>query len=188
MMSATIAGVLCFLALPFWQAREPSQWSDLELQQLLSDSPWAQTLGPVPVVVYLADATPVEEAEREERRRGHTRTPQPDFDYTDYLRLHREEILVLAIPYAARTTFGTEAQQKRMEEESEMRAGKRTYKVLGHFPPTEDDPVLRLVFPRRVDPADKSLIFRLYLPGMTFPEREVEFRLKDLEYRGKLEL
>ena len=32
------------------------------------------------------------------------------------------------------------------------------------------------------------MIFRLYLYGLSFPEREVEFRLKDLVYQGKLEM
>jgi hypothetical protein len=48
--------------------------------------------------------------------------------------------------------------------------------------------VLRLVFPRVVEPADKSIVFRLYLPGLSFPERELEFRVKDLLYHGKLEM
>jgi len=39
-----------------------------------------------------------------------------------------------------------------------------------------------------VKAADKSVLFRLYLSGLTFPEREVEFRVKDLLYHGKLEM
>ena len=52
---------------------------------------------------------------------------------------------------------------------------RKEYKILGHFPPTPSDPVLRLIFPRVVRAADKSVIFRLYLAGLNFPEREVEF-------------
>jgi hypothetical protein len=37
-----------------------------------------------------------------------------------------------------------------------------------------------------VEPTDKNVVFRLYLPGVTFPDREVEFRVKDLMYHGKL--
>ena len=48
--------------------------------------------------------------------------------------------------------------------------------------------MLRLVFPRVVKISDKSVLFRLYLGGLTFPEREVEFRVKDLMYQGKLEM
>jgi hypothetical protein len=45
-----------------------------------------------------------------------------------------------------------------------------------------------LIFPRSVRPADKSVAFRLYLPGLPFPEREAEFHVKDLSYKGKLEM
>ena len=31
-----------------------------------------------------------------------------------------------------------------------------------------------------------GLVFRLYLPGMDFPDREIEFRVKDLMYHRKL--
>jgi hypothetical protein len=37
-----------------------------------------------------------------------------------------------------------------------------------------------------VKPADKTVTFRLYLAGLNFPERELEFRVKDLLYHGKL--
>ena len=30
--------------------------------------------------------------------------------------------------------------------------------------------------------------FRIYLPGLNFPEREVEFRVKDLMFQGRLEM
>ena len=69
-----------------------------------------------------------------------------------------------------------------------MIAGRKIWQLVGHFPPSQSDPVLRLVFPREVNPADKSVLFRLYLPGVAFPEREVEFRTRDLMYHGKLEM
>ena len=62
----------------------------------------------------------------------------------------------------------------------------RDSKIIGYFPPMRSDPVLRLVFPREVQPTDKTVVFRLYLAGISFPEREVQFRLKDLMYHGKL--
>ena len=73
-----------------------------------------------------------------------------------------------------------------MEDESVLRVGRKEYKVAGHFLPIPADPVLRLVFPREVKPTDKTFTIRLYLPGLTFPEREVQFWTKDLMYRGKL--
>jgi hypothetical protein len=75
-----------------------------------------------------------------------------------------------------------------MESESVMLIGRKTYKMVGHFPPTPSDPVLRLVFPREVQPTDKKVIFRLYIPGVDFPEREAEFLVKELIYHGKLEM
>jgi hypothetical protein len=63
-----------------------------------------------------------------------------------------------------------------------------TYRIIGYFPPTKDDPVLRLTFPRRVEPSDKTVVFRLYLPGLSFPEREVLFKVKELLWRGRLEM
>lgn len=73
-----------------------------------------------------------------------------------------------------------------MEQECQMIVGRKTYAIIGHFPPTPSDPVLRLVFPRAVKPADKTVAFRLYLAGLNFPERELEFRVKDLLYHGQL--
>jgi hypothetical protein len=42
----------------------------------------------------------------------------------------------LAIPYSLRGAFGTAEQQARMEAESEMKVGPKSYKILGQFPPT----------------------------------------------------
>ena len=69
-----------------------------------------------------------------------------------------------------------------------MIIGKKSYPMVGHFPPTPSDPVLRLIFPRAVKATDKTVLFRLYLGGLNFPEREVEFRVKDLAWQGKLEM
>jgi hypothetical protein len=187
-MHVWFAVAFFFLAPPFWQVRPPERWTDLEIEQMLGDSPWAQRVGPTEVVVYLATAAPIEEAEAEERRRGYAAAPQPDFDYSDYVRQRREEILSVAIPYSPRRSFGTADQQARMEAESEMKIGRKSYKILGNFPPTQNDPVLRLIFPRKIEATDKTVLFRLYLPGIAFPEREVEFRIKDLFYQGKLQI
>ena len=91
-------------------------------------------------------------------------------------------------PFPPWPVFGKAEENRRMEEETAMVIGKRRFKIVGHFPPTPSDPVLRLIFPREVKSTDKSVLFRLYLPGLTFPEREAEFRVKDLAYQGKLEM
>lgn len=192
MRLALITVALLFLKLPFWEARPPEKWSDLEVDEMLHDSPWAQTVGPGPqVAVYLATAAPAALAEAEERVRGHAPggvNATVDFDYNDYLRQHREEALVIAVVYPRGSTFGTERQQQRMEEAVEMHADSRTYRILGYFPPTKDDPVLRLAFPRQVELTDKTVLFRLYLPGLPFPDREVLFKVRDLIWRDRLEM
>jgi hypothetical protein len=187
--------LLLLSARPFWEAQPAAEWTDAELRQMLAESPWAQTTGPAPVVtVILATAQPIEEAEAERvrRRNAHpvtgARRAMPDIDYLDYVRRHRDEHFVLAIPYSTLAGLGRADEEKRMEEQCSMRVGKRRYGILGHFPPTPSDPVLRLIFPRVVTVADKSVSFELFLPGTTHPARLVEFRVKDLMYKGKLEL
>jgi hypothetical protein len=190
-------GVLLFFlpAQSFWEARPVPEWTDVELKQMLADSPWAQTVTPAPLVTaILATARPIEEAEAESlRRRGASlvsgaKAAAPDIDYIDYVQQHRDEHFVLAIPYPSLAALGKGEEEKRMEEQCVLRVARRRYRLLGHFPPTPSDPVLRLIFPRVVTPADKTFSFDLYLPGMTHPSRVVEFRVKDLTYKGKLEM
>jgi hypothetical protein len=69
-----------------------------------------------------------------------------------------------------------------------MRVGRKKYKMTGHFPPTQNDVYLRMAFPRQVLESDKSVVFELYVPGLTPPFRTVEFRVKDMIVKGKLEL
>jgi hypothetical protein len=177
-----------FFAQPFWEAKPPEKWSNQEIAMLRSNSPWAQIIGPEPgVLVYFATAAPIEEAEGELRLRTKNALREPDPDYLTYLSENREKHFVLAIPYDKGVLEKAEESRK-MEAESVMVIGRKTYKIIGHFPPTPSDPVLRLVFPREVQPADKKVVFRLYLPGMTFPEREAEFEVKELLYHGKLEM
>jgi len=179
--------LLFFLAKPFWETKPPEKWTGLEIDTLLRNSPWAQTTGPSPeVLVYLAMAAPIEDAESELRLRGKNQLPEPDPDYASYLSENREKAIVVAIPYATLRGFDKPGEERSLEEESVMRIGRKTYKMVGHFAPAPSDPVLRLVFPRQVDPAEKTVVFRLYLPGISFPEREVQFRVKDLLYHGKL--
>jgi hypothetical protein len=181
--------LLFFLAQPFWEAKPPEKWSNLEIDTLRTNSPWAQGVGPAPVMlVYLATAAPIEDAEGELRLRSKNTLHEPDADYLTYLSENREKYFVLAIPYPALDRLGKAEEEKRMEEESIMVIGSRKYKMAGYFPPVPSDPVLRLVFPRQVRETDKRVVFRLSLPGIDFPDREVEFNVKELMYRGKLEL
>jgi len=181
--------LLFFLAQPFWETKPPEKWSGLEIDSLLSNSPWAQTTGPAPdVLVYLATAQPIEDAEGELRLRKKNPLPEPDPDYSAYISENHDKSIVVAIPYASLAGLGKADEMRSLEEESVMIVGKKTYKIVGYFPPMASDPVLRLVFPREVQPADKAVVFRLYLPGISFPEREVQFRIKDLMYHGALSM
>jgi hypothetical protein len=187
-MLHALAALLLFLAQPFWETKPPEQWTDRELDIMLGSSPWAQGVGPSPeVTVWIATAEPMEAAEAEARL--HKRHPlrEPDPDYLDFLRENRESAFVLAITYPSLNGLGkVPGEWTTLENETAMTVSHRKYKVEGTFPPTPSDPVLRLVFPRSVKPTDKSVAFRLFLPGLPFPEREVEFPVKDLTYRGKL--
>jgi hypothetical protein len=187
-MRALLA-VLLFLGQPFWETKPPEQWTDREIDTIRNYSPWAQQVGPAPeVVVYFATAAPIEQAEAELRLRAKNPLREPDPDYADYLRENRDQHFVLAITYPTLNGLGDAAENRKLEEESVMVIGRKAYQFIGHFPPTPSDPVLRLVFSREVQPSDKTVRFRLYLPGLVFPERDVEFRVKDLMCRGKLEM
>jgi hypothetical protein len=192
-MLHAVAALLFFLGQPYWEAKPPEKWTDAEIAAMRSASPWAQRSGMAPqqVVVYLATAAPIEAAESELRlrlKKSPHLLPELDPDYLDYLREHRDDSIVLAVTYPTLSGLGHADESKRMEEETAMIIGRKEYKIVGHFPPTPSDPVLRLIFPRMVKASDKSVVFRLYLAGLKFPEREVEFRVKDLMYQGKLEM
>ena len=125
-----------------------------------TESPWAQQTAEAPqVVVYLATAAPIEHAEAELRlrlKKNPHPLPEPDPDYVEYLNTHRAENLVLAITYPTLAGLGDAVENKRMEDESVMRIGKKSYGIVGHFPPTPSDPVLRLIFPRAVQPTRQN--------------------------------
>jgi len=184
--------LLLMLAQPFWEIRPPEQWTAAEIDQIRSNSPWAQGVGRVaPVTVYLATALPIEHAEGELRlrfKKNRGAMQEPDVDYVEYLRDHRADAFVLAVTYPPMPSFGKAGEDKVMEEETAMVIGRKEHHILGYFPPTPSDPVLRLIFPRAVKATDKQLLFRLYLPGLSFPEREAVFLVKDLTYQGKLEM
>lgn len=187
-MHAFVA-LLFFLANPFWESRPPEKWTDREVETMLHASPWVEVVGPDPAVqVSFATAAPVEQAESEWRTRSKKPMPMLDPDYLDYVRENRETAFVLAISYDKLANSGKAEENQRMEQDSTMTIGRKDYKLLGYFPPTTTDPVLRLIFPRAVKPSDKIVEFRLYVPGAPFPEREISFRVKDLVYRGKLEM
>jgi hypothetical protein len=177
-----IALWLALMATPFWETKAPQDWSAAEVDRLLTDSPWAQTIEGV--TMFLATARPAREAERERARRKNTADPE----FTDFLEQDQGKHIVLALSYRNFGALADAVEAKKMEEESILRVGKKKYKMTGQFPPTRSDPYLRLVFPREVGPNDKSLVFELYVPGALLTYRMVEFRMKGLVYRGAAEM
>ncbi len=95
---------------------------------------------------------------------------------------------MLAVPVRDPRTLEIPAEVKRMEQQCVLKVGKRKYKMTGHFPPSLSDGFLRLVFPRVVTEADKTLRFELYIPAVSDPYRFAEFRVRDMIYKGRLEL
>jgi len=189
--------LLLLFAAPFWESKAPADWSEAELVQMFTDCPWAQPLtGPANapgVAAYLATAGPMEIAERERDRRYKRKRPQaaPDLlaeEYRVWLEDNRATHIVLAIPIQDARAFTDGQDTQRMEDESVMRLGRKKIKMTGHFPPSPGDPYLRLAFPREATASEKTITFELYLPGIAIPFRTVEFRVKDMVVKGKLEM
>ena len=182
----------------FWESKAPRDWTDLELNSLLNDSPWARAalsqgiLSQPGIQTYLASARPMQEAEAELRRRRQIRNrptgPLETDEFLDFLKQHQPESIVLTVLFPHPLQLADAKEAKRLEEESFMKIGRRKYKMTGHFPPTPDDPYLRLVFPRQLGPKDKTIEFDLYLPATPDPYRIVEYVIKELTYKGKLEI
>jgi hypothetical protein len=105
-----------------------------------------------------------------------------------WLEENRASQIVVAVRIPRSKDFEDAGQTRRLEEESVMHVGRKKFKMTGHFPPTATDPYLRMAFPRQVSESDKSVAFELYLPGVTPPYRSVEFRVKDMIVKGKLEM
>lgn len=197
MHSTVVIGAL-LLAGPFWETKAPRDWTDRELSGMLNNSPWAQAATAegairVPgVQTYLSSALPMQEAEAELTRRRQIRNrpaePLETDEYREFLKEHKGESIVLTVFFPDPNQLADGKEAKRMEEESVMKIGRKRFKMTGHFPPAPGDPYLRLVYSRVVGPKDKVIEFDLYLPGAPSPYRTVEYVVKELVYKGKLEL
>lgn len=153
------------------------------------DSPWAMVSRAErggTAVVHLASAEPIQLAEAKERQaRRHRADAGPNFE--EYQALLKEgRYIVVAVLVRDPTAVSDSIESKSLERDSVLHIGRRTYKLVTHFPPTEGDPYLRYIFPREAKPNDKSLNFDLYIPGIVFPQRHIEFDLREMQYKGKL--
>lgn len=187
--------VLLWLAAPFWETTAPADWSEMQLKSLLTDSPWAQLVagrGAAPTIQVLdATAGPIEQAEAEWDRRFTKKKAEPDLmkeEYVEWLQENHAKQIVLAISAGKSAQLSDENEIRKMEEQSVMQVGRKKYKMTGHFPPSAGDPYLRIAFPREVTAGDKTVLFELYVPGVGIPFRSVEFTVKDMIVKGKLEI
>jgi len=191
--------VLFWFAAPFWEAKAPVDWTETEVTQLLTDSPWAQMLntntqaGSSPVQMFLATAAPIEQAERQwdlrfKKNRPGAPANNRDEEFQAWLNENRAKQIVIAVLVNLPQALSDEQETRRMQDESVMRVGRKKLKMTGYFPPSAGDPYLRLAFPREVTANDKTILFDLYLPGVPIPFRQAEFKIKDMLFKGKLEM
>lgn len=206
----TTATLLLWLfADPFWVEKTPKEWTDAQIATLTTDSPWAimmrAPVGEFPAAqTYIATAGPIQEAEQEIQRRKEARsTREPEFDpYAEEYQAWVEEFgpthVILAIRISDQKAYFDANELDEMEKECVMRLAGRKAQYTGYFPPSEDDPFLRLAFPKDLSKLkldklpdslkNEKLKFDLYVPGITGPYRAAEFRLADMVLDGELQL
>ena len=194
--------ILLMFAASFWETKAPADWSEDELLRIFTESPWGQMVNATnvkdtpgtPVQIYLASAGPMVEAEKERRRRYVRKANAPveetpmEAEYRIWMEDNHATQIVVAVRINRSKDFDDATQTKRMENDSFMQVGRKKFKMTGNFPPTQHDTYLRLAFPREVQASDKRVTFELYLPGVSPPYRTVQFEVKDLMVKGKLEM
>ena len=188
-MVTWLAATLLLAAEAFWNAKPPADWSIEEVRQMMLQSPWSTlskaTSGP-PVHIHLASAEPMQVAEALERQAQRYRF-EPGANFEDYVAMLKEgRYIVIAVLQRDLSASTDSIEAKSMERDSILHIGRRSYKLVTHFPPTAGDPYLRYVFPRDVKPNDKALHFELYIPGIVYPQRHIEFDFREMMYKGKL--
>lgn len=175
---------------PFWENKQPAQWTRDEIDTLFTFSPWG-TIGLDTVTpIFLASSRPLREAELLLRTRGaaDAEAQTDEDDYFSYIAQNPGKHIVVATRVSNLAAFSDAREVKQMEKECYLRAGgrKKIFPV-GHFPPTPSDPYLRILFPRLPLDGVKALLVLLYIPGNPKPFMEAEFKVKDMVYRGKVE-
>ncbi|MBK5290534.1 MAG: hypothetical protein JJE04_02425 [Acidobacteriia bacterium] len=186
-MTTVAMAAFAFLAAPFWETKSAKDWTQNELHQLMHDSPWARERG---AQIYLASAQPLREAEERLKKQSPygAAVERPDLsDYEEFLRENPGRYIVVAIGLPDANALNDSAESRLMEQKSVLKVGKKKFKIVGHFPPTPWDPYLRLIYPREVDETAKRITMELYLPSVRGPYQLVEFDLKEMMYKGKLE-
>lgn len=174
---------------PFWETKKPAEWSDEQIETLMSQSPWGAPTTIGNTIAFLASARPLREAENElfRRRELNGEVKAEEEDYHAYITQNPGKHIVVAVRMASNNHLFNAKELKSMEKECFLRSGKQKIKAVGHFPPTPTDPYLRILFPRIALTGMKVLSVGLYLPGIHKPFQDVEFWLSDMTYHGQLE-
>ena len=152
-------------------------------------------MGPAPkVLVYLATAAPIEHAEAggapPPEKEPAIRCPSPTRIISNYLASHRADSFVLAIPYVnPRRSRRSAARSKKMEEETGMMVGQEELRDPRPLPAhSSRTRYCGWSSRERRSPPTRRWSSTCIWRGLPFPEREVEFRVKELTYQGKLEM
>lgn len=174
---------------PFWETKDPARWTEVEIETLMSQSPWGAptTLGGA--IAFVASAKPMRDAEEEvwKRRELRGEVKAEEEDYHAYINQNPGKHIVLAVRMPLTLALSNAKEMKTMEKECFIRVGKQKVRAIGHFPPTPSDPYLRILFPRVPVAGMKVLSFGLYLPGVNKPFQDFEVYPKDMVFRGQLE-
>ena len=185
--------LVVLLAFEYWD-KPPEQWSQDQIETILTASPWAHIgegtgrLKGAPILIYIASAEPLRLAEAELRRRD-AKPRREDIlaeDYRAWLAEDGGKHIVIAVRIADPRAYDDAKEVQRMEKECTLKIGRRKTKIDGHFPPSSSDPFVRLAFLKEGAENEKNLEFDLYIPGVPAPYRTAEFVVKDMLYKGRL--
>jgi hypothetical protein len=156
--------LLALLLAPYWETKRPQEWSDAELQQMFEHSPWGQQDG---ITVYFSTAKPMRDAEAEKLRRA-GRTSQEfdaDTEYEEFLKDKGGEYIAVSVLMKEWGGLDVPGEMERVQKECQLRSGNRRLKLTALFPPTPAEKVLRLIFPRELDPKAPKIRLELYVPA-----------------------
>jgi hypothetical protein len=173
----------------FWETKPPEEWTPEEVDELLTNSPWAQVSGvgrPNAIPMYLASAEPMRIAEQRKRAMRKT-TGASDASFAEYQALLAEspnQYVVLAILPPKREALADGDFTRRLEKDSKLRSGGASYPVYTYFPPSSTDPYLRVVF-HRPPSLERGLQIAVYVPGVHDGYRQLVFNVKEMVFRGK---
>ena len=185
-MPKWIALLAVLAAAPYWESTEVKDWNEEQLIDFFNNSPWAQPAEAVAstgskdgISTFLATSVPMQLAELEMRRRRIRKVAGVDVVADPAWEEFRE--------FLTTATFEATGMAM-MENQSIMRIGKQKVKMSGYFPPSPTDGYTRLIFPKGNAGDAKEIVFELYVPGTSMPNRMAIYSRRAINYRGRLEM